>query len=271
MFEVAWCVMLYTTVLMLEFIPVVFERFGWRKALRWMRLISVPLVIVGVILSTLHQSSLGSLYLIVPEKLYPLWYSPLLPVLFFISAVCVGLAMTIFESWHSSKAFGKHLELPLLASMARVLAVLLGVYLTIRAVDLAHRGVLPLVMEWRTETYLFGLEITLMLLPMLLLFRRRVRLNPRALYACAVMVVFGFVTHRLNVSVTGMEANAGASYLPRWTEVAVTLSIIAAGFAAFRLAAKYLPIFESNGFEKEARSGQPGERAKGRLAAPIAG
>jgi Ni/Fe-hydrogenase subunit HybB-like protein len=270
MFEVAWCVMLYTTVLMLEFIPVVFERFGWRKALRWVRMISVPLVILGVILSTLHQSSLGSLYLIVPEKLYPLWYSPMLPVLFFISAICVGLAMTIFESWHSSKAFGKHLELPLLASMARVLAVLLGVYLTIRAVDLVHRGVLPLVMEWRTETYLFGLEIALMLLPMLLLFRRRVRLNPRALYACAVMVVFGFVAHRLNVSVTGMEANAGASYLPRWTEVAVTLAIIAAGFAVFRLAAKYLPIFESNGFCKEVRGGQPSEPSTG-LAAPIAG
>ena len=271
MFEVAWCVMLYTTVLMLEFIPVVFERFGWRKALRWMRLISLPLVILGVILSTLHQSSLGSLYLIVPEKLYPLWYSPMLPILFFISAICVGLAMTIFESWHSSRAFGKHLELPLLASMARVLAVLLGVYLTIRAVDLVHRGVLPLVMEWRTETYLFGLEIALMLLPMLLLFRRRVRLNPRALYACAVMVVFGFVTHRLNVSVTGMEANAGASYLPRWTEVAVTLAIIAAGFAVFRLAAQYLPIFESNGFETEVRTEQPSEPSSRRLEAPIAG
>jgi hypothetical protein len=87
MFEVAWCVMLYTTVLMLEFIPVFFERFGWRKALRRIRAISVPLVIVGVILSTLHQSSLGSLYLIVPEKLHPLWYTPLLPVLFFISAI----------------------------------------------------------------------------------------------------------------------------------------------------------------------------------------
>jgi Ni/Fe-hydrogenase subunit HybB-like protein len=253
MFEVAWCVMLYTTVLMLEFIPVVFERFGWQKALRWVRAISAPLVIVGVILSTLHQSSLGSLYLIVPEKLHPLWYSPLLPVLFFISAICVGLAMTIFESWHSSKAFGKHLELPLLASIARVLAVLLGVYLTIRAVDLAHRGVVPLVMEWRTETYLFGLEIVLMLLPMLLLFRSRVRLNPRALYACAVMVVFGFVTHRLNVSVTGMEASARAGYLPRWTEVAVTLAIVAAGFAVFRLAAKHLPIFEPDGFENKRR------------------
>lgn len=271
MFEVAWCVMLYTTVLMLEFVPVVFERFGWRNALRWMRMISVPLVIVGVILSTLHQSSLGSLYLIVPEKLYPLWYSPMLPVLFFISAVSVGLAMTLFESWHSSKAFGKQLELPLLASMARVLAVLLGVYLTIRFLDLVHRGVLPLILEWRTETYLFGLEIALMLLPMLLLFRRRVRLNPRALYACAVMVVFGFVTNRLNVSVTGMEANAGTAYLPRWTEVAVTLAIIAAGFAVFRLAAKYLPIFESNGFEKEAQEAQANQPSLGRLAQPLSG
>lgn len=271
MFEVAWCVMLYTTVLMLEFVPVVFERFGWRNALRWMRMISVPLVIVGVILSTLHQSSLGSLYLIVPEKLYPLWYSPMLPVLFFISAVSVGLAMTLFESWHSSKAFGKQLELPLLASMARVLAVLLGVYLTIRFLDVVHRGVLPLILEWRTETYLFGLEIALMLLPMLLLFRRRVRLNPRALYACAVMVVFGFVTNRLNVSVTGMEANAGTAYLPRWTEVAVTLAIIAAGFAVFRLAAKYLPIFESNGFEKEAQEAQANQPSLGRLAQPLSG
>ncbi len=271
MFEVAWCVMLYTTVLMLEFIPVVFERFRWKKALRWMRMISVPLVILGVILSTLHQSSLGSLYLIVPEKLYPLWYSPLLPVLFFISAVSVGLAMTMFESWHSSKAFGKQLELPLLASMARVLAVLLSVYLTIRFLDLVHRGVLPLVLEWRTETYLFGLEVGLMLLPMLLLFRRRVRMNPRALYACAVMVVFGFVTNRLNVSVTGMEANAGTAYVPRWTEVAVTLAIIAVGFAVFRFAAKYLPIFEPNGLEKQPQEAQSRQPSFGGLAHPLSG
>lgn len=267
MFEVAWCVMLYTTVLMLEFIPVVLERFHLRRALRWIRVISVPLVIVGVLLSTLHQSSLGSLYLIVPEKLYPLWYTPLLPVLFFLSAICVGLAMTIFESWHSSKAFGKQLELPLLASMARVLAVLLAAYLTIRFVDLYHRGVLALVMEWRMESYLFGLEIALMLLAMLLLFRRRVRLNPRALYACAVLVVFGFVTNRLNVSVTGMEANAGVGYVPRWTEVAVTLAIIAAGFAVFRMAAKYLPIFEPNGVEELPRE----REAVAGLVAPTAG
>ena len=109
--------------LFLEFLPVVFERFGWHKPLAWIHRISVPLMILGVLLSTLHQSSLGTLFLIVPEKLYPLWYTPMLPLLFFVSAIAVGLAMTIFESWHSSRAFGRALELPLLASMGRVLAV----------------------------------------------------------------------------------------------------------------------------------------------------
>ena len=244
MFEVAWCVMLYTTVLFLEFLPAVFERLRWHVPLKWLRAVMIPLVILGVILSTLHQSSLGSLYLIVPNKLYPLWYTPMLPVFFYASALCAGLAMTIFESWHSSRAFHKQLELPLLAGMARVLAVGLLVYLVMRFLDLAKRGVLGLVLVPRTETYLFALEICLMLLPMLLLFRSHVRTNPRALYASAVMVLFGFVANRLNVSVTGMEAGSGTSYVPKWTEVAVTLGIIAAGFAIFRLAVQYLPIFE---------------------------
>lgn len=242
MFEVAWCVMLYTTVLALEFAPALFERLRWRAALGWMRIVSIPLVIAGVILSILHQSSLGSLYLIVPHKLHPLWYSPLLPLFFFVSAVTVGFAMTIFESWHSSRAFGKQLERSLLASMGRVLAVLLLVYLLMRFLDLRHRDVLPVLLEGSTEAYLFGLEIAL-LLPMLLLFRRHVRLNPGALYACAVMVIFGFVTNRLNVSITGMETGSGTHYLPRWTEVMITLSILALGFAIFRSAAKHLPIF----------------------------
>jgi Ni/Fe-hydrogenase subunit HybB-like protein len=243
MFEVAWCVMLYTVVLGLEFAPVFFERLGWRGPLRWMRAVSIPLVIAGVILSTLHQSSLGSLYLIVPNKLYALWYTPLLPLFFFFSALCVGLAMTIFESWHSSRAFGKQLELPLLASMGRVLAVLLAVFLTMRFLDLFRRGALPLLREPRTETCLFALEIALMLVPMLLLFRRSVRMHPSALYASAVMVILGFVANRLNVSVTGMERAAGITYLPKWTEIMVTLSIIALGFAVFRLAVKRLPVF----------------------------
>jgi Ni/Fe-hydrogenase subunit HybB-like protein len=253
MFEVGWCVTLYTTVLALEFAPVVLERFHLVRALKAIRIVLIPLVILGVILSTLHQSSLGSLYLIVPEKLYPLWYTSLLPVFFFISALCAGLAMTIFESWQSSRAFGKHLELPLISSMGRLLAVLLSVYMTARFLDLLHRGVLPLLARRRPETYLFLLEIALFLVPMLLLFRRRVYSNASALYGCAVMVLLGFVANRLNVSVTGVEAGSGVSYFPKWTEIAVTLFIVALGFAIFRFAVKYLPIFEGGvpAFPKE--------------------
>jgi Ni/Fe-hydrogenase subunit HybB-like protein len=245
MFEVAWCVTLYTTVLALEFAPAVFERLGWKKPLDWLKFISVPLMIVGVILSTLHQSSLGSLYLIVPHKLYALWYTPMLPVFFYLSAICVGLAMTIFESWHSSRAFGRELELPLAAGLARVLAVLLLTFLFVRFLDLQHRGALALLRENRTETWLFGLEIALLAAPMFLLFRRDVRWNPGRLYGCAVLVIFGFVANRLNVSVTGMEAGSGVHYIPKWTEVAVTLAIVALGFAAFRVVARHFPVFEA--------------------------
>jgi Ni/Fe-hydrogenase subunit HybB-like protein len=244
MFEVAWCVTLYSTVLFLEFLPVVFEKFGWHKPMEWVHKISVPLMIAGILLSTLHQSSIGSLFLIVPSKLYPLWYSPLLPVLFYVSAIAIGMAMTIFESWHSSKAFGRALELPLLASLGRVLAVTMSVYLWIRWIDLSHRGALPLLKLNRTETWMFGLEMTLMIVPTLLLFLRAVRLNPHALYLCAVMMVFGFVANRLNVGITGMEAGSGVQYIPKWSEIAVTLSIVAIGFAAFRFIAGYFPIFE---------------------------
>ena len=244
MFEVAWCVTLYTTVLFLEFLPMVFEKFGWHKPLAWIHRISVPMMILGVLLSTLHQSSLGTLFLIVPEKLYPLWYSPILPLLFFVSAIAVGLAMTIFESWHSSKAFGRALELPLLASMARVLAVLMTVYLWIRFLDLTHRHVWGLLGRNRIETWLFLLEIALMAVPTVLLYQARIRIKPGALYACAVMVVFGFITNRLNVGTTGLEAGSGTHYIPRWSEIAVTLSIVAAGFAIFRVIAEHFPVFE---------------------------
>ena len=243
MFEIAWCVTLYTTVLFLEFLPVVLEKFGWDRPLRWMHTLKVPLEIAGVILSTLHQSSLGSLYLIVPGKLYPLWYSPLEPVFFFISSLCAGLAMTIFESWQSNKALRKQLEMYLLTGLARVLAVLLAFYLTLRVVDLARRSVLHLLMLPRPETYMFFLEIALLTIPMLLLFRARVNTNPQSLYFCSVLTLLGIVTNRMNVAITGMQASAGVHYFPKATELTITLSLVALAFTAFYLAVKYLPVF----------------------------
>ena len=248
MFEVGWCVMLYTTVLALEFAPVVLERLKWKRTLQWLRKITIPIIILGVLLSTLHQSSLGSLYLIVPLKLYPLWYSPMLPIFFFVSAVAVGLAMTIFESWHSARAFRQELEFSLLVGLSRVLAVVLALLLTIRTLDLWHRDALRLAFQPRTETYLFWLEIALLAIPMLLLFRGRQ--SPRGLYGCALLVIFGFITNRLNVSVTGMEAGSGTTYIPKWSEIAVTLAIIALGFAIFRYAVHQLPIFNGKSVRK---------------------
>ncbi len=243
MFEIAWCVMLYTTVLCMEFLPVVLERLGWKRQLKWLHSIMVPLVIAGVILSTLHQSSLGSLYLIVPGKLYPLWYTPLEPVFFFLSALCAGLAMTIFESWHANKAFGKRLQISLLTGLGRVLAVLLAFYLSLRAVDLARRQAIHLLWQPRSETYLFFLEMGLLAVPMLLLFQPRIHTNRTALYFCAVLTLLGFVTNRMNVAVTGMQASAGVHYIPKWTEFAITLSLVVAAFTAFWYAVKYLPVF----------------------------
>ncbi len=245
MFEVAMCVMCYTTVLSLEFSPIVLERFNLKKPLKFVKAALVPLVILGCILSTLHQSSLGTMYLIMPEKLHPFWYSPLLPVFFFISAIAVGLAMTIFESSISSRVFGRQLELPILQELGRILLVVLSVYGILRFEDLLHRGVLHQAIIPQYETYFFWLEIMMTVIaPLMLLSIRKVRMSAGGLYFCAVLTVLGFITNRLNVSITGMEHWVGHHYIPSWMEFAVTASMVAGGFALFGLAVKYLPIFE---------------------------
>jgi len=245
MFEVAWCVMLYLTVLALEFSPAVLERFGLHKPLRVIKAVTIPLVIAGVMLSTLHQSSLGSLFLIVPTKLHPYWYSPLLPLFFFISAVGVGMAMVIFESNLSARAFGREIEMPLLEVLGRAMAVVLAFYGLLKFQDLWARGALVHLREPSTETLLFVLEIGLgLVIPLGMLLFRRVRENRDGLFGAAVLVITGFILNRLNVSITGLEASSGVHYFPRWTEVAVTLSIVGVGFLLFSLAVRYLNVFE---------------------------
>ncbi len=246
MFEVAYCVMLYTTVLALEFSPIVLEKFNLQKPLRIIRGVLIPLVIAGVLLSTLHQSSLGTLYLIMPNKLHPFWYSPLLPIFFFISAIAVGLAMTIFESSMSSKYFHKQLELSILKELGRVLIVVLTVYAILKFEDLLHRGMLAQILRPGEHVYernMLLLELGLLLVPLAMLAFKKIRSTAGGLYLAAVLVLLGFVTNRLNVSITGMEAASGVRYVPKWTEAGITAAIIAAGFAIFAVAAKYLPIF----------------------------
>ncbi len=244
MFEVAWCVMLYSTVLALEFSPMLLERLGWTKPLKMVKSAMIPLVILGVVLSTLHQSSLGSLYLIIPGKLHAFWYSPWLPLFFFVSAVGLGAAMTIFESFLSHRAFRRRLELDLLSGLGKVIVVVLGLYVVLRLADLINRGALATVLEASYEARLFQAELLLgAIAPILLLLIPVVRRNDFGLFAASLMVISGFLLNRLNVSLTGLERSAGVAYLPSWVEVSVTLSLVALGFLLFGLAVKYLRVF----------------------------
>ncbi|MFY9673367.1 MAG: Ni/Fe-hydrogenase cytochrome b subunit [Terriglobales bacterium] len=246
MFEVGMCVMLYTTILFFEFLPNVFERLKWKTPTKWINRIYPVLIVGGILLSTLHQSSLGSLYLIMPTKLHPFWYTPALPFFFFGSAVAVGLAMTIFESTQSAKAFGRQLELPVLVTLGGALLVALWVNLLLRFEDFYHRGMLGQIFKPSYEAYFLWLELTLtFVIPIGMLSFKKVRMSPQLLYLASISTVLGFITNRLNIALIGFETFAGHHYEPKWTEFSITLMIIAMGFALFGLAVKYLPIFES--------------------------
>ncbi len=255
MWEVGLCVASYTTVLFIEFLPVILERINRFEAIakrlptmplyRLLRKVSILFVILGVILSTLHQSSLGSLWVLVPGKLHPLWYSLYLPVFFWFSAVAVGLAMTIVESTLSSKAFKRGLELDLLADLAKAASVVLAIYLAIRGVDLVVRGAWPLMFEPTVQAAAFWAEIGLgVIAPMILFANKSLRRNPTVLFGGAMLIViFGVVLNRLNVSMVGLWSYTGYIYFPSWMEIVVTITLVTIGVLAFGLAARYLPVF----------------------------
>ncbi len=248
MFEVGFCVMTYTTVLFFEFLPNVFERFNWQGGIKWIKRIYPVLIVLGILLSTLHQSSLGSLYLIMPSKLHPFWYSPALPFFFFGSAVAVGLAMTIFESTQSAKALGRELEITVLVRLGGALLVALWVNALLRFEDYYHRDLLGQIFKPSYEAYFLWLELLLaFVIPIVMLSFKKIRLSPGGLYLASVISLLGFVTNRLNISLIGFETYVGHHYVPKWTEFMVTLMIIAMGFALFRLAVQYLPIFPEHG------------------------
>ncbi len=242
MFEVAWCVMLYTTVLILEFAPTLLERLGWSRIASFLRSLTVPLVIAGVILSTLHQSSLGGLLLIAPDNVHPLWYSPLLPVLFLLSAIAVAPFVVAVESILSSWALGRGLEHHILQGLGRAGAYLLVLYGGVRLGDLLLRG---------AGTALFGerslflwVELTLMVfLPLLLLSFAAIRRSPAGLLVTGLLVASGVVLYRYNAVVTAKIVPEGIAYFPNWVEFAITAGIVAWGLWLYTLAVRHLPIF----------------------------
>jgi len=244
MFEVGWCVMLYLTVLALEFSPMLWERLRLEPFRRLIQAIVIPLVIAGTTLSTLHQSSLGSLFTISPEQLHKLWYTPLLPLMFWLTAVAVGPAMVILESTISSRVFRRGLETDLVGSLAKVIPVALAVYLGVKIGELVATSEFGLVFEGDLESGLFLTEmIGGVILPMVLFSLPAVRRSSGLLLVGAILVIGGVIMNRFDVSLAGLSRPPGVGYFPAWSEFAVTIAIIAAGVSAYGLVARYLPLF----------------------------
>jgi Ni/Fe-hydrogenase subunit HybB-like protein len=244
MFEVGWCVMLYTAVLALEFSPMLWERLRLEPFRRLIQAVVIPLVIAGTTLSTLHQSSLGSLFTIVPDKLDKLWYSPLLPLMFWMTAVAVGPAMVILESTISSRVFRRGLETDLLGSLAKVIPVALAAYLGVKIGELIATSEFGLVFKGNLYSSLFLTEMIVgVILPMVLFSLPAVRRSNGWLLLGALLVVGGVVMNRFDVSLVGLSRPPGVGYFPAWSEFAVTIAVIAAGVTAYGLVARYLPLF----------------------------
>ena len=212
--------------------------------IRWIHNFSLPFMILGVLLSTLHQSSFGSLYLIVPNRLHPLWYSPLLPVMFFISCIASGVSMVILETLILSRNGRKLLPMTLRANLAKITAVALAVYLVVRFQDLLGRGGWQYMSTLTYHSIAFWAEILIgFVIPLVLLLFPRVRNSRQGLYTATLMVLTGFAANRMNTAITGMEHWPNRTYFPSTIEVLIMLGIAAIGFSAFYLISSYFPIF----------------------------
>ncbi|MCE5246723.1 MAG: NrfD/PsrC family molybdoenzyme membrane anchor subunit [Candidatus Polarisedimenticolia bacterium] len=256
MFEITWCLTLYSCVLAIEFAPVALARFGFKAPIRFLRAVSLPFVVAGVILSTLHQSSFGSLYLVVPGRLHALWYSPILPFLFFLSCIAAGVSMIVLESLWLSR-YGRHsLTLDLLSDLGKVVAVVLALYGTVRVQDLMERGALERAFALDYPSILFLGEFLLgVVLPAALLLARPVRESRTGLLCASVLAVMGFAANRMNTVVTGMESYPRLVYFPSWQEISISFAIAAAGFVAFRVFSRYFDVLHAP--EAEFRSAAP--------------
>lgn len=239
LFEVAMCVMCYLTVLALEFSPTLLEHPLFRnRVFRFLmaviKKLTIPLVIAGIMLSTLHQSSLGSLFLIQPYRVHPLWYSPILPVLFYCSAIGLGLMVVTLESLLSGWLFRRPIQVDKLAGLGRIASIVLMLYFLLRVGDLWRRDKLLANLDGSFESVLFMAEMLFSaVLPASLLFIKRVRHSVLGLSTCSTLAFLGIVGYRFNICYVAFMRPPGMQYYPTWTEIMVTAGVVAGALLLF--------------------------------------
>lgn len=250
LFEVAACVALYLTVLFLEFSPAALEWLGLKKLRSILVKLTLVLTIFGVVLSTLHQSSLGALFLIVPSKLHPLWYSPFIPVFFFVSAVIAGLSMVIFEATLSHHYFADKMDEAHLKEkddialgFGKAASLVLAGYFVIKVIGISEGN------NWHLLGTPYGLWFLLELLGFVALpcfcYAIGVReKNLKIIKWTAAWTVLGIVLNRLNVSLIAFNWHLPSSerYYPHWMEIAISVFLVTVGLLVFRFIVTRMPI-----------------------------
>ena len=266
LFEVAMCVMVYLHVLYFEFIPIVAEQFKNKIRLpgalallngtidMFLKVADVVagkmmwiLIILGVVLSCMHQSSLGSLMLIAPTKIHPLWYTPIMPLLFLVSAFAVGYPMVVFETTLVTSSFKLDSEMSILTPLTRITIFLLGLYMLLKFGDMFVRGTYVYLLDGTYQTNSFIVEMLFgILVPWLLLVSKKIRQTRIGVFTAATMIVFGVALNRINVFIVGYTSPITESgYFPSIVEIFVTLGLIATLMFIYRFVVTFLPVLQA--------------------------
>jgi Ni/Fe-hydrogenase subunit HybB-like protein len=267
LFEVAMCVMVYLHVLYIEFIPIVAEQFKDRVNLPGLlsvfngfidgilKLADAVLdkvmwifIILGIVLSCMHQSSLGSLMLVAPTKLHPLWYTPILPLLFLTSAFAVGYPMVVVETTIATSSFKLDSEMNILAPLTRITIFLLGIYMFLKLGDMFIRGTYIYLMDGTYQTNSFIVEMLFgIMVPWAMLLFEKVRNSRRGVFTAASLIVGGVILNRINVFIVGYQPPLSDNgYFPSPGEIFVTLGLIATLMFVYRVAVTYLPVLQES-------------------------
>ena len=251
LFEVAWCVMLYTSVLLLEFTVPLFEWLGWTRIQAALKKTLIALTVLSVIFSTMHQSALGSLFLLMPTKLHPLWYTPYIFIFFFISAIVAGICMVVVESSLSHRIFASQVKdhpvdvdkLTIGLGRAGALVMFAYFFLKLQGVIDGH--------AWGYLATGYGawflVEILgFVLLPSLLFAYGSRNGKVRIVRVAGVIGVLGIVLNRANVSMIALNWNQPIRYVPSWMEIWVSVTLVTLGVLAFRWVVNRMPILRED-------------------------
>ena len=270
LFEVAMCIMTYTMILVLEFLPIVHERFSGKVALPGplaklnapvetaLRLAgSMPeglftvVLLIGMVLSCMHHSSLGALMLVAPYKMHALWYTPVLPLLFLLSIFSGGFAAVICVSFLCSWMFRRKPDMAMLSSLGRYVFVFLAIYFAAKMSDVAIRNVLPDIFVGDAAAWMFLLEVGAgIVLPLVMLGSSRLRSNEKTLFIACACIVFGVVLNRTNAFLTAFHSfYTPRHYFPSLGEILITLGLFAAFFLIFRALVIIFPVLTAAGEE----------------------